>query len=549
MPGVISLQPLAAGGNSTVYRAWQPELDRWVAVKVLGVTLSEARARDRFLRECSAVGRLTGHPNIVTVLGSGVTRTNRPFLTMDLFERGSLGDLVDTGGPVAVDLALRYGVKLAGALETAHRAGILHRDLKPENVLLSRFGEPGLADFGIATLGEARGGTEAFTATHAAPEVLDGRQATVAADVYGLGSTLWTALAGRLPFGDGSEGPLKLMLRVLQEPLPPLGREDVPIAVEESLRWAMAKDPADRPASAVALGERLRSLQAELGFPVSELVVPDDLSELRPGPQPEPHRARSTGPAPPDDSAATIRPARAAAGGPVRRDPPVPAGAAGGPGPGPRPVDEAVEPGRRQPRAWEPRPGPPPDDLAATIVRPRPPITVPPPDPAPRAPARRGLATAIIAVALLLTGSLVAGVAIVTRNGGDAPQGGTVPMPTAPPTTPAQPAVPVPTSTAPSSSTTTLVDSRRTPAKVVVRLVDPLRAVVGWEPPPDRGGLLGYVVAFSPRMGAVQVTSQAVNDPTATQATVALSGSGSRCFIVQAVYVTGGGTSSEPVCT
>jgi len=275
---VTSLQPLASGGNSTVYRAWQPELDRWVAVKVLGLTLSDGRSRDRFLRECSAVGRLTGHPSIVTVLASGVTRTNRPFLTMDLFERGSLADLVAASGPVSVELALRYGVKLAGALETAHRAGILHRDLKPENVLLSRFGEPGLADFGIATLGEARGATEAFTPTHAAPEVLDGRQATPAADVYGLGSTLWTALAGRLPFGDGDDGPLKLMLRVLQEPLPPLGRPDVPPEVEEALRWAMTKDPAERAPTADSFGQRLRALQAQLGVPVTELVVPDGLA-------------------------------------------------------------------------------------------------------------------------------------------------------------------------------------------------------------------------------------------------------------------------------
>ena len=246
MPGVSDLHLLATGSGSTVYRAWQPALKRWVAVKVLGITLADGGARDRFVRECSAVGRLTGHPNIVTVLTAGVTRSSRPYLTMDLFEQGSLADVTRLSGPVSVELVLRYGVKLAGALETAHRAGILHRDLKPENVLISAFGEPGVADFGIATLGEARGTTEAVVATHAAPEVLDGRPATPAADVYGLGSTLWTALAGRLPFGDGSEGPLKMMLRVLREPVPPIGRSDVPPAVEEALRWAMAKEPAER---------------------------------------------------------------------------------------------------------------------------------------------------------------------------------------------------------------------------------------------------------------------------------------------------------------
>ncbi len=552
MPGVTSLQPLAAGGNSTVYRAWQPELDRWVAVKVLGVTLSEARARERFLRECSAVGRLTGHPNIVTVLASGVTRSERPFLTMDLFERGSLADLVATSGPVSVELALRYGVKLAGALETAHRTGILHRDLKPENVLLSRFGEPGLADFGIATLGEARGGTEAFTPTHAAPEVLEGREATAAADIYGLGSTLWTALAGRLPFGEGEEGPLRLMLRVLQEPLPPLGRDDVPADVEEVLRWALAKEPADRPASAHALGVRLRSLQAQLGLPVSELVVPDDLdhlgspAEVDPA-RPTPARRLPGGshPAPPGPpaarpAAATVRPRPQVERGEL---PTLDTGAlvASGvvlPTPDPPSPDWSSDPSGPEP---EPAAAhrqvlvPVGSELGGTVVRPRPGS----PGPATtevaerRNPAR--LALAIVAGAAVLAAALVAAAAVATRGRGQSPA---VP-----------PNVTVISTAPPAASTTTLAPAQaRTPTAVAVRTVDPLTVVVTWKPPPDRTGLVGYVVAHRPRLGEAQLATQSAPAGT-VEATVTLPTPGPRCFVIQSVYGPGAGFVSDAACT
>ena len=500
-----------------MYRAWQPDLDRWVAVKVLGVTLSDARVRERFLRECSAVGRLTGHPNIVTVLASGVTRTDRPFLTMDLFERGSLGDLVAASGPVPVGLALRYGVKLAGALETAHRAGILHRDLKPENVLVSRFGEPGLADFGIATLGEARGGTEAFTASHAAPEVLDGLEATVPADVYGLGSTLWTALAGRQPFGDGTDGPLKLMLRVLREPLPPLGRPEVPLAVEDALGWAMAKDPAQRPTSAAAFGQRLRSLQSELGLPVSEMVVPDGLGHagVRVPPVPGRHPAPADLPAPPagNGAPATLRP--------VRPSPPLSSPAA------------SPDPGAGPP--WPPPPG----DLEPTLVRPR---ASPPPggssskEEAAKSRPRAAVALVVGAGAVLVALALVAGVVIATRDDDRPPVAST-----APPVSGASPSRP-PTTAAPT------VVPPRAAGRVSVRMLDPRRAVVTWTPPAERSGLTGYVVAHRPRSGG-SLTSQDVPGPDAVEATVSLPSPGSRCFVVQSLYTSGQGTPAEPACT
>lgn len=577
VPGVTSLQPVATGGNSTVYRAWQPELDRWVAVKVLGVTLADSRARARFLRECSAVGRLTGHPNIVTVLASGVTRSDRPFLTMDLFERGSLADLVAKSGPVSVELALRYGVKLAGALETAHRGGILHRDLKPENVLVSRFGEVGLADFGIATLGEARGATEAFTATHAAPEVLDGRPATAAADVYGLGSTLWAALAGRLPFGDGADGPLKLMLRVLQEPVPSLGRTDVPPAVEEALQLAMAKEPEKRPASAMALGQQLQRLQADLGLPVSDLVVPDDLDHLaaptpadvelwkRAGPPPAPvlrpapetvrprsgNRLRRD---PQEEAPAPLRPVRAwdpklapslepspeLAAAPAAAAPAPSKPVTTGPSSWPPPASAPIDTGRDIPSPVPSRPTEATRDRTATTVLPRTAQEAPRVDE--EDPRRRPslVAVAIVAGALVVALALVGGALLVKRD-------------------PAASRPPVPTTTAPvvvgPSSTGGAVTNPgtslpwRTASAVAVRAIDPHTVEVAWKPPADRNGLIGYVVAHRPALGNEVVTPQPVNDPDAAETVVALITPGARCFVVQAVYATGQGTASEPACT
>ncbi|MBO0894521.1 MAG: protein kinase [Acidimicrobiales bacterium] len=276
--GLASLRDvsvIASGSSSTVYRAYQERFDRMVAVKVIAAGEALGENRRRFERECLATGRLSGHPNIVTVLDAGATPAGQLYLTMDLLERGSLADLVARRGALEVDEVLRLGVKLCGALETAHAAGILHRDVKPENVLLSRFGEPALADFGIAGLmGGATVVQQALTPVHAAPEVLEGAEASPASDVYSLGSVLYTALGACPPYRiEPGETLLALIVRILREEVAPLRRAEVPAEVEETVRWAMAKDPKDRPASAAALGERLRRIQYERGSPPTELVI------------------------------------------------------------------------------------------------------------------------------------------------------------------------------------------------------------------------------------------------------------------------------------
>ena len=306
VPGYQLLEQVGQGGFGVVYRAHQEHLGRDVAVKVLTVAATDAKTMDRFQRECRLTGRLTGHPNVVTVLDSGMTRTGRAYLAMAYFEHGSLGERLARDGALPVDEVLRIGVKIAGALQAAHDAGILHRDVKPQNILVSRYGEPALADFGIARLldtVDSASRTGALSPYHAAPEVLEGRPSGETADVYSLGSTLYQLLAGRPAFKrDTGEGIAPLMLRILTESPPGIPRQDVPPQVMDVIRQAMAKRPAERFGEASALATRIQQVQAELWMPVTELprdpsAVPDDrpvVRELLPQP-PAAARAHSAG--------------------------------------------------------------------------------------------------------------------------------------------------------------------------------------------------------------------------------------------------------------
>lgn len=291
VPGLEDVEEIGRGGFGVVYRARQRALNRMVAVKVLGTGLDEAD-RERVAREAWAMGTLSGHPNIVNVLDVGVTPSGAQYITMSYVAQGSLAARIGLQGPLAWSEAVRISIKLAGAVEMAHRAGTLHRDIKPENVLMSDYGEPQLADFGIARVhGRFEKATGQFTASvvHAAPEVLDGRPADVAADVYSLGSTLFTMLAGRPAFTRRPEETLAaLFIRIVRDPVPDLRARGVPDAVCRVVEQAMAKDPQQRPASAAELGRRLQDVQRGAGLPVTEMAV---ALPATPGPGPAPVQA------------------------------------------------------------------------------------------------------------------------------------------------------------------------------------------------------------------------------------------------------------------
>ncbi len=274
VPGLTGARLIGRGGFGAVYAATEPEFGRTVAVKVLRERLDDEALRRAFERECRAMGAVSGHPHIVTVHRGGTTATGAPYIVMDLMSGGSLAERV-ARAPLTWPEVLETGVLLAGALETAHRNGILHLDLKPANVLVSRFGEPKLGDFGISRLpgvAETSGAVRASPA-FAAPERLADGTATVATDLYGLGATLFTLLTGAPAFQGEAADLIVVLARIVREPLPDLRGRGVPDPVCRVLERLMAKSPGDRPASAAEAAADLQHAQRATGRPVTRLVV------------------------------------------------------------------------------------------------------------------------------------------------------------------------------------------------------------------------------------------------------------------------------------
>lgn len=269
-PGYSQLEEIDHGGFSVVYRAHQDRFDRVVALKILTVPSLNEKALRRFETECRTMGRLSNHPNIVTVYDAGVTPMRRPYLAMEYCSGGSLQRRVDHAGPLDVAETLRVGVKIAGALHAAHQEGILHRDIKPQNILYTSFGEPALADFGIAQMAQpgATVTSAGFTIAHCAPEILEGKPASVATDIYAFGSTLYALLAGEPPFAtEAQAGLAPLIQRIMRNELPPLPRTDVPHALVEILYRSMSVDPAERFQTAAELADALSRIEPPQGAP------------------------------------------------------------------------------------------------------------------------------------------------------------------------------------------------------------------------------------------------------------------------------------------
>ncbi|MGW5518822.1 protein kinase domain-containing protein [Nocardia africana] len=273
--GFADAHEIGRGGFGVVYRCTQTALDRTVAVKVLTTDLDQENI-ERFVREQRAMGRLTGHPNIVGVLQVGTLASGLPYLAMPYYSQNSLDARIRHHGPLSEPEALRLGVKLAGALETAHQLGILHRDVKPANVLITDYGEPVLTDFGIARLPDgfhtATGtvtGSPAFTA----PEVLAGEPPAPEADVYGLGATMFAALTGHAAFERHSgEQVVAQFLRITTQPVPNLREHGIHEDLSQVIEHTMSRTPEQRP-SAAAVGRQLQQLQHRNGWSVDEMAV------------------------------------------------------------------------------------------------------------------------------------------------------------------------------------------------------------------------------------------------------------------------------------
>jgi hypothetical protein len=274
--GIEQVEEIGRGGFAIVFKAWQPAFERHVAIKVLGANIDELAAQ-RFERECVSIGALSGHPNIVTVHDVGNTDDGRPYIMMEYLAEGSLADVVRRQGALSWEDASNVGVKLAGALESAHRISVLHRDVKPENVLISRYGEPKLADFGIARIegkAETRSGLITASPHHAPPEILNGQRASVEADIYSLASTIFALITGHGPFDrEDDDTVFAIYARIASEDVPDVREFGVPDAVAGVIEQGLSKDPAGRPHTAAEFGTLLQEAQLAEGLTPTPLPV------------------------------------------------------------------------------------------------------------------------------------------------------------------------------------------------------------------------------------------------------------------------------------
>ncbi len=280
-------EEIGRGGFGVVYRCSQRALDRTVAVKVLTADL-ETDNVERFVREQRAMGKLSGHPNIVSIFQVGTTASGRPYIVMQYHPHGSLEAKIHDSGPIGWHDALHVGVKVAGALETAHRRGTLHRDVKPANILLTEYGEPQLTDFGIARITggfETGDGAVMGSPAYTAPEVLLGESPDTTSDVYSLASTLFCAGTGHAVFErQKGEHMVAQFLRITKHPMPNLRDSGLPADVCLVIEEAMSRDPRTRPATAADFGEQLREVQRRHGLPVDDMPVPIPAPTTRPSP-------------------------------------------------------------------------------------------------------------------------------------------------------------------------------------------------------------------------------------------------------------------------
>ena len=259
---------LGGGGMGVVYEAADDTLHRQVAVKVISPDLAENPSfRERFTREALALAALDS-PGVVHVYAHGED-DGRLYIATQLVPDGDLGAMLQSYGAPPVKVALDLIAQVAAGLSDAHAAGMIHRDIKPANILLRRRGnqmQAYLGDFGIARNLAAEDpdlerATTIGTPSYMAPELHAGSDAGVATDIYSLGCLLWAALSGRAPYTGTSEQQIVAAHQV--QPVPQLpGNSAVIQETNRILRTAMAKDPAERYASAAQLRDDLRRAKA-----------------------------------------------------------------------------------------------------------------------------------------------------------------------------------------------------------------------------------------------------------------------------------------------
>ncbi|MEZ4393980.1 MAG: serine/threonine-protein kinase [Polyangiales bacterium] len=254
---------IGQGGMSTVFRAQDLELDEPVAIKLFGLDVEDPQMVMRFKQEVSLSRQLT-HPNIVRLHDLGLW-SGRRFITMELLEGQALNDWMR--GEVPLSTGLRVMVQACTALGVAHAAGVVHRDVKPDNFFVTRAGIVKLMDFGIAKrradASKTQAGFTAGTPAYIAPEqISDFTGATHLADLYALGVMMFELFTGRVPF-EHEELMALLMAHVKQPPPSPASlRPDLPADLDALILQLLEKDPANRPARADVVVQRMRAILA-----------------------------------------------------------------------------------------------------------------------------------------------------------------------------------------------------------------------------------------------------------------------------------------------
>jgi serine/threonine-protein kinase len=246
-------EKIGSGGMSTVYRAFDETLERWVAIKLMHREISsDSDQLERFRREARAVASLN-HPHVVTVIDFGED-DDHPYIVFEYVEGENLKDRLRRMGRLPVPEAVAYAIEIGRALECAHANRLVHRDVKPQNVLIDPEGRAKVTDFGIARSLEAEGltatGRVLGTTDYVAPEQALGEPTTAQSDVYSLGICLFEMLTGDVPFKADSQ--VAVAMKHVKDPLPDIRmrRPEISAALASVVETACAKETANRYGSA-----------------------------------------------------------------------------------------------------------------------------------------------------------------------------------------------------------------------------------------------------------------------------------------------------------